>query len=175
MGYEIAGGLGVKMADPDREVIVMVGDGSYLMMNSEIATSVMLGLQAHHRGARQSRLSAASTACSARPAARASTTCCSTPTTRRCRRSISPPMRRASAPGREGRRASPSWKTRLKQARSAERTHASSSSTPIPLASTEAGGHWWDVAVPEVSERDEVQDGAQELRGGPAPRSGVGD
>ncbi len=45
MGYEIAGGLGVKMADPSREVIVMVGDGSYLMMNSEIATSVMLGLK----------------------------------------------------------------------------------------------------------------------------------
>ena len=43
MGYEIAGGLGVKLAQPDREVIVMVGDGSYLMMNSEIATSVMLG------------------------------------------------------------------------------------------------------------------------------------
>jgi 3D-(3,5/4)-trihydroxycyclohexane-1,2-dione acylhydrolase (decyclizing) len=45
MGYEIAGGLGVKMASPDREVIVMVGDGSYLMMNSEIATSIMLGLK----------------------------------------------------------------------------------------------------------------------------------
>lgn len=45
MGYEIAGGLGVKMAEPDREVIVTVGDGSYLMMNSEIATSVMLGLK----------------------------------------------------------------------------------------------------------------------------------
>jgi 3D-(3,5/4)-trihydroxycyclohexane-1,2-dione acylhydrolase (decyclizing) len=43
MGYEIAGGLGVKMARPDQEVIVMVGDGSYMMMNSEIATSVMLG------------------------------------------------------------------------------------------------------------------------------------
>ena len=43
MGYEIAGGLGVKMAQPKRDVIVMVGDGSYLMMNSEIATSVMLG------------------------------------------------------------------------------------------------------------------------------------
>ncbi len=43
MGYEIAGGLGVKMACPDAEVIVMLGDGSYLMMNSEIATSVMLG------------------------------------------------------------------------------------------------------------------------------------
>ena len=43
MGYEIAGGLGVKMAQPDREVIVLVGDGSYLMLNSELATSVMLG------------------------------------------------------------------------------------------------------------------------------------
>ena len=43
MGYEIAGGLGVKMAHPDREVVVMVGDGSYMMMNSELATSVMLG------------------------------------------------------------------------------------------------------------------------------------
>jgi 3D-(3,5/4)-trihydroxycyclohexane-1,2-dione acylhydrolase (decyclizing) len=42
MGYEIAGGLGVKLALPDREVYVMVGDGSYLMMNSEIATSVAL-------------------------------------------------------------------------------------------------------------------------------------
>ena len=45
MGYEIAGGIGVKMALPDREVIVVLGDGSYLMMNSEIATSVMLGLK----------------------------------------------------------------------------------------------------------------------------------
>src|SRR4030095_15503818 len=45
MGYEIAGGLGVKLACPDRSVIVMVGDGSYLMMNSEIATSVMLGVK----------------------------------------------------------------------------------------------------------------------------------
>ena len=43
MGYEIAGGLGVKMAQPEREVIVLVGDGSYLMLNSELATSVMLG------------------------------------------------------------------------------------------------------------------------------------
>ncbi|GAC1399118.1 MAG: 3D-(3,5/4)-trihydroxycyclohexane-1,2-dione acylhydrolase (decyclizing) [Ktedonobacteraceae bacterium] len=40
MGYEIAGGLGIKMAAPDRDVYVMVGDGSYLMMNSEIVTSI---------------------------------------------------------------------------------------------------------------------------------------
>ena len=43
MGYEIAGGLGVKMADPARTVAVLLGDGSYLMMNSEIATSVASG------------------------------------------------------------------------------------------------------------------------------------
>jgi 3D-(3,5/4)-trihydroxycyclohexane-1,2-dione acylhydrolase (decyclizing) len=45
MGYEIAGGLGVKMARPGREVVVMVGDGSYLMMNSEIATAVAMRLK----------------------------------------------------------------------------------------------------------------------------------
>ncbi|MEE2753606.1 MAG: 3D-(3,5/4)-trihydroxycyclohexane-1,2-dione acylhydrolase (decyclizing) [Candidatus Latescibacterota bacterium] len=40
MGYEIAGGLGVKMADPSREVYVIVGDGSYLMLAQEIMTSI---------------------------------------------------------------------------------------------------------------------------------------
>jgi 3D-(3,5/4)-trihydroxycyclohexane-1,2-dione acylhydrolase (decyclizing) len=43
MGYEIAGGLGVKMATPEREVYVMCGDGSYLMLNSEIVTSIQEG------------------------------------------------------------------------------------------------------------------------------------
>ena len=43
MGYEIAGGLGAKLAAPDRDVYVLVGDGSYLMMNSEIATAVAMG------------------------------------------------------------------------------------------------------------------------------------
>ena len=45
MGYEIAAGLGVRLAEPDREVVVMVGDGSYLMMNSEIVTAVAEGLK----------------------------------------------------------------------------------------------------------------------------------
>ena len=40
MGYEIAGGMGVKMAAPERDVYVMVGDGSYLMMSSELVTMV---------------------------------------------------------------------------------------------------------------------------------------
>jgi len=45
MGYEIAGGLGAKMAHPDREVFVLVGDGSYLMMAQEIVTSIQEGLK----------------------------------------------------------------------------------------------------------------------------------
>jgi 3D-(3,5/4)-trihydroxycyclohexane-1,2-dione acylhydrolase (decyclizing) len=45
MGYEIAGGLGVKMAKPDSEVYVMVGDGSYLMLHTELLTSLQLGLK----------------------------------------------------------------------------------------------------------------------------------
>ena len=40
MGYEIAGALGAKLADPDKEVYALVGDGSFLMLNSEIATAV---------------------------------------------------------------------------------------------------------------------------------------
>ena len=43
MGYEIAGGLGIKMADPDREVYVLVGDGSYLMLSADIVTSIQEG------------------------------------------------------------------------------------------------------------------------------------
>ncbi|MEV4294577.1 3D-(3,5/4)-trihydroxycyclohexane-1,2-dione acylhydrolase (decyclizing) [Microbispora rosea] len=45
MGYEIAGGLGVKLAAPEREVFVLVGDGSYLMMAQEIATAVQEGVK----------------------------------------------------------------------------------------------------------------------------------
>ena len=45
MGYEIAGGLGVKMAAPDRDVYVMVGDGSYLMMAQELVTAVQEGVK----------------------------------------------------------------------------------------------------------------------------------
>ncbi len=45
MGYEIAGGLGAKLADPSREIYVMVGDGSYLMMAQEIATAIQEGIK----------------------------------------------------------------------------------------------------------------------------------
>ena len=45
MGYEICGGVGAKLACPERDVVVMVGDGSYMMMNSDRATAVSMGLQ----------------------------------------------------------------------------------------------------------------------------------
>jgi 3D-(3,5/4)-trihydroxycyclohexane-1,2-dione acylhydrolase (decyclizing) len=45
MGYEVAGGIGVAMADPDRDVFVMVGDGSYLMMATELVTAVQEGVK----------------------------------------------------------------------------------------------------------------------------------
>ena len=45
MGYEIAGGLGAKMANPKREIYVMVGDGSHLMMAQEIVTSLQEGVK----------------------------------------------------------------------------------------------------------------------------------
>ncbi|TCO69413.1 3D-(3,5/4)-trihydroxycyclohexane-1,2-dione acylhydrolase (decyclizing) [Rhodovulum euryhalinum] len=45
MGYEIAGAMGIKMAEPDRDVVCVLGDGSYMMMNSELATAVMMGIR----------------------------------------------------------------------------------------------------------------------------------
>lgn len=45
MGYEVAGALGVKMADPGREVIALVGDGSYLMLANEVVTAVQEGIK----------------------------------------------------------------------------------------------------------------------------------
>lgn len=44
MGYEIAGAIGIKMADPARDVVCFTGDGTYMMANSELATAVMMGL-----------------------------------------------------------------------------------------------------------------------------------
>ncbi len=45
MGYEIAGGMGAKMAAPERDVFVIIGDGTYLMLSSELATSVQEGVK----------------------------------------------------------------------------------------------------------------------------------
>jgi 3D-(3,5/4)-trihydroxycyclohexane-1,2-dione acylhydrolase (decyclizing) len=155
MGYEIAGGIGMKLAQPDREVVVMVGDGSYLMLNSEVATSVMLGvkltivlldnrgygcitrLQKATGGARFNNLLSDSiheTLPEIDFAAHA--------------RSLGAiAIKVASLSDLE---------TELKKARATPRTSVIVIDTD-PWISTDAGGHWWDVAVPEVSDRKEVE------------------
>ncbi len=159
MGYEIAGGLGVKLADPSREVIVMVGDGSYLMMNSEIATSVMLGLRLTIV-----LLDNGGYGC-----------------IDRLQRATGSPgfnnlladARHAETPGEQPGidfRAHASSLGALAEQVSdlaaleaaVRRAHAAPRTTVIviatdPRASTQAGGHWWDVAVPEVSTRPAVR------------------
>jgi 3D-(3,5/4)-trihydroxycyclohexane-1,2-dione acylhydrolase (decyclizing) len=154
MGYEIAGGIGVKMALPDREAVVVLGDGSYLMMNSEIATSVMLGkkliivvndnrgfgcinrLQQATGGAPFNNL------------------------LRDVRPEALPDIdfvAHARALGAEGVkvRSIAELEMAFKAARAAKSTQVIVIDTD-PMGSTDAGGSWWDVAVPAVSERKEV-------------------
>lgn len=155
MGYEIAGGLGVKMAHPDREVIVMVGDGSYLMMNSEIATSVMLGLRLiivlldNHGFGCINRLQR-STGGESFNNLFAHTRHQTLPAIAFCAHAASLGAHAERVAGLTELEAA------LERARRAERTCVLVIETD-PLATTEAGGTWWDVAVPEVSARAEVQ------------------
>jgi 3D-(3,5/4)-trihydroxycyclohexane-1,2-dione acylhydrolase (decyclizing) len=154
MGYEIAGGLGVKLARPEHEVIVLVGDGSYLMLNSEIATSVMLGvkltivlldnggfgcidrLQRATGGAAFNNLLAD---CGTAPA-------------------IDFRAHAASlGAAAEQVHSTAELEAALRRAFAAERTSVVVIRTD-PRVATAAGGHWWDVGVPEVSARQQVLD-----------------
>jgi 3D-(3,5/4)-trihydroxycyclohexane-1,2-dione acylhydrolase (decyclizing) len=155
MGYEIAGGLGVKMAEPDREVHVLVGDGSYLMLNSELATSVMLAQKLiviilDNRGfACINRLQRASGG----PAF--NTLWADSPHT------ILPQVdfvAHAASLGAIAERVATIavLEQALTRARSSDRTHVIVIDTD-PVTATEAGGAWWDVAIPEVSTRPEVR------------------
>ena len=155
MGYEIAGGLGVKMAKPDREVVVMVGDGSYLMLNSEIATSVMLGLRLtivllDNRGfGCINRLQMATGGASFNNLLKDA------------RHEIMSEVdfvahARSLGAIAEKAQSIADLEAALKRARKADRTTVVVIDTD-PLVTTEAGGHWWDVAVPEVSVRKEVK------------------
>ncbi|MBB4038601.1 3D-(3,5/4)-trihydroxycyclohexane-1,2-dione acylhydrolase (decyclizing) [Microvirga flocculans] len=155
MGYEIAGGLGVKMADPNREVIVMVGDGSYLMMNSELATSVMLGhkltvVLLDNRGyGCINRLQRATGGESFNNLLQ-HTNHVTLPEIDFTAHAASLGALAVKVKGIG------ELEEALRQARSAERSTVIVIDTD-PLASTDAGGHWWDVAVPEVSSREQVR------------------
>ncbi|MDI6025770.1 3D-(3,5/4)-trihydroxycyclohexane-1,2-dione acylhydrolase (decyclizing) [Corticibacterium sp. UT-5YL-CI-8] len=156
MGYEIAGGLGVKMARPDKEVVVMVGDGSYLMLNSEIATSIMLGLKLtvvllDNRGyGCINRLQMATGGANFNNLLKDA------------RHEVLPEVdfvAHAASMGAVTEKALSiaDLEAALSRAKSNDRTTVIVIDTD-PLISTEAGGTWWDVAVPEVSERVEVND-----------------
>lgn len=161
MGYEIAGGLGVKMALPGRDVVVMVGDGSYLMLNSEIATSVALGqkliivvldnrgfgcinrLQTSLGGKGYNNLMASSYGDA----------------------DAAPPIdfaQHAAALGAASEKVDDIGKLpdALYRARQSTRTSVVVIDTD-PVASTSAGGAWWDVPVAEVSDSAAVRTAAK--------------
>jgi 3D-(3,5/4)-trihydroxycyclohexane-1,2-dione acylhydrolase (decyclizing) len=152
MGYEIAGGLGVKLARPEREVIVLVGDGSYLMLNSEIATSVMLGLKltivVPDNGGFGciDRLQRATGG----EAFNNLLADCGTPPAIDFRA-------HAASLGAIAEQADgiAELEAALRRALEADRTSVVVLRTD-PRVSTAAGGHWWDVSVPEVSARSQV-------------------
>jgi 3D-(3,5/4)-trihydroxycyclohexane-1,2-dione acylhydrolase (decyclizing) len=150
MGYEIAGALGVKLAAPDREVIAMLGDGSYLMLNSELATSVALGAKLiivllDNRGF--GCINRLQKGTGGEPF-----------------NNLLPEVpdvdfvAHARSLGAEAEKAAniAELEAAMGRALAAERSYVIVIETD-PDRSTEAGGAWWDVAVPEVSERREVQ------------------
>jgi 3D-(3,5/4)-trihydroxycyclohexane-1,2-dione acylhydrolase (decyclizing) len=155
MGYEIAGGLGVKLARPDCEVVVLLGDGSWLMLNAEIFTSVMLGqklivvlldnggfgcidrLQRGTGGVGFNNMLA-------------DTRHATLPTLDFAAQAHGLGALAITADGIAGLAAA------LQTARGADRTTVIVLRSD-PRASTEAGGQWWDVAVPEVSPRAEIR------------------
>ena len=156
MGYEIAGGLGVKMARPEREVIVMVGDGSYMMMNSEIATSLMLGqkliivvldnrgfgcIHRLQRGSGGAPFNNMLADCS--PDGRNEQTIDFAAHARSMGASA---IHVADIPA---------LKAAMVEARAAKSTQVIVIDTTAERT-TDDGGCWWEVAIPEVSDRTEV-------------------
>ncbi|CAN7409519.1 3D-(3,5/4)-trihydroxycyclohexane-1,2-dione acylhydrolase (decyclizing) [Trinickia sp. LjRoot230] len=157
MGYEIAGGLGVKLAKPQREVIVFVGDGSYLMMNSEIATSVMLGAKLiivvlDNRG--YGCINRLQQACGGAPFNNMLEDCLQGP-------HGAPAIDFAAHARSLGADAEhvaniAELETALTRARAADRTSVLVIDTD-PARTTDDGGWWWEVAVPAVSTREAVR------------------
>jgi 3D-(3,5/4)-trihydroxycyclohexane-1,2-dione acylhydrolase (decyclizing) len=158
MGYEIAGGLGVKMARPEREVIVMVGDGSYLMLNSEITTSVMLDRKLiivvlDNRG--YGCINRLQQSCGGEPFNNLFDDCAQGP-------GGAPRIDFAAHAASLGALAEnvktiAELEAALARARAADRTYLVCIETD-PDRTTEEGGCWWEVAVPEVSDRDQVRE-----------------
>jgi 3D-(3,5/4)-trihydroxycyclohexane-1,2-dione acylhydrolase (decyclizing) len=157
MGYEIAGGLGVKMAQPEREVIVMVGDGSYLMLNAEIATSLLLGKKLiivvlDNRG--YGCINRLQQAVGGEPFNNLFADCVQGPAGAP---SIDFAANAASLGAlAENVKTIPELEAALKRARTADLTSVICIETD-PARTTDDGGWWWEVPVAEVSEREQVR------------------
>lgn len=154
MGYEIAGGLGVKLARPQDDVVVMVGDGSYMMLNSEIASSIMLGAKLTIV-----LLDNAGYGCINR--LQMATGGANFNNLLKDTQHVTLPgidfAAHAASMGAVARKVASltELETALHETESVDRTTVIVIDTD-PLISTDAGGHWWDVAVPEVSDRPQV-------------------
>jgi 3D-(3,5/4)-trihydroxycyclohexane-1,2-dione acylhydrolase (decyclizing) len=155
MGYEIAGGLGVKLARPDAEVVVMLGDGGYLMANSELATAVMLGAKItlvvlDNRGfGCINRLQMATGGANFNNLFKDA------------RHTVLPDIDFAAHAAALGAKARKVQSVGELETALADMKREPGPAVIVietdPLPSTEAGGAWWDVAVPEVSSRAEVR------------------
>ncbi len=154
MGYEIPAAIGIRMAEPEREVVCFVGDGTYMMANSELATAVMMGIDftvilTDNRGfGCINRLQKAcggapfnnllDDAIHARPAA------------------IDYAAHAAAMGAKAVRVRTIADLEAALAARTGEGVEVIVVETD-PEPATGIGGHWWEVAVPEVSERAEVR------------------
>ncbi|BBE74806.1 3D-(3,5/4)-trihydroxycyclohexane-1,2-dione acylhydrolase (decyclizing) [Oharaeibacter diazotrophicus] len=154
MGYEIAGALGIALARPEVEVICFVGDGSYMMANSELATAVMLGVPftvvlTDNRG--YGCISRLQLATGGAPFNNLY---------ENCRVETQPAIDFVAHAGSMGAHA---VKADGIAALEAEIVAARGRRVPTvividtdPKTGTDVGGHWWDVAVPEVGTRPEL-------------------
>lgn len=156
MGYEVAGGLGAKLACPDREVFVLVGDGSYLMLNSELASAVAMGIKIivvifDSRGySCINRLQQATGGASFNNLFE-DTVHQSLPAIDYVAHAASLGANAEKADSIEELEAA------LLRARSTDASSVIVIDTE-PYRDTPIGGTWWDVPVPEVSERVEVEE-----------------
>lgn len=153
MGYEIAGGLGVKLATPGSDVFVMVGDGSYMMMNSELSTSILMGqkliviLVDNGGFGCINRLQGGTTGTSFNNLFDSGTrTDGERPAIDFVAHARSMGALSEKAADVEG------LKAAVRRAKIADRTSVIVVDAD-PSISTEEGGHWWDVPVAEVSEK----------------------
>jgi 3D-(3,5/4)-trihydroxycyclohexane-1,2-dione acylhydrolase (decyclizing) len=156
MGYEVAGAMGIKMAAPEKDVICMVGDGSYMMANSELATAVMMGIPftvvlTDNRGyGCINRLQKATGGAPFNNLLDDSY-------------HVNPAdidfVAHAGSMGAIAKKAGSiaELETMMADAKTATRPTVIVIDTD-PMPGTGAGGTWWEVAVPEVSDRKEVNE-----------------